>query len=102
MINKLYKIIQGLNKKYPEGNEPFKIVTRLAEECGELAKEVNHFEKTGIKIKKYGQPDKQKMAKEIQDIIRCVLQITKYYNTEKELKKSIENSYKKLKKDGFI
>jgi NTP pyrophosphatase (non-canonical NTP hydrolase) len=33
-------------------------MTRLLEECGELAKEVNHFEGTGIKRQKYGEPDK--------------------------------------------
>jgi NTP pyrophosphatase (non-canonical NTP hydrolase) len=50
MIDKLYKIAEGLNVRFPDGNNPFMIVTRLAEECGEVATEVNHFEKKGVKV----------------------------------------------------
>lgn len=102
MIKKIEQIAQGLNKKFPDGNEPFRIITRLAEECGELAKKVNHFEKTGRKVEKYGEPDKMKMAKEVQDVIRAALQIASYYEIGKELNESVNNSYEKLKNDGFI
>ena len=54
MIDKLYKIAEGLNNKFPGGNDPFMIVTRLAEECGEVAAEVNHFEGQGVKLERYG------------------------------------------------
>ena len=37
MIGKLYKIAEGLNTRFKDGNDPFYIVTRLAEECGEVA-----------------------------------------------------------------
>jgi len=96
MINKIIKIARGLTKKHPKGNMSFQIITRLAEECGELAKQVNHFENSGIKREKYGAPQKQKMAKEVQDVIRSALQIAQYYGIEKDLKKSINKSYKKL------
>ena len=33
---KLYKIGEGLNTRFPDGNDPFMIVTPLAEECGEI------------------------------------------------------------------
>lgn len=99
---KLYQIAEGLNKKYPDGKDPFKIATRLAEECGELAEQVNHFEQTGIKNEKHGAPDKSDMAKEVQDVIRCALQITIYYRLDDELAQSIKQSYAKLKDAGFI
>jgi len=102
MINKLYKIAKGLNKKYPEGNKPFQIITRLTEECGELAKEVNHFENTGSKIKRYGPPKKDKLAKEIQDVIRSALHIAMYYKVKNELEKSIEERLEKIKQDRYI
>ena len=102
ILHKLCQIARGLEKKYPDGKNPFKIITRPAEECGELAEQVNHFEQTGIKNKKHGAPDKHKMAKEAQDVIRCVLQIVHYYKIESELTQSIEESYEKLKKLGFI
>lgn len=99
---KLGQIAKGLNKKYPDGNNPFQIITRLAEECGELAEQVNHFEKTGIKNEKYGQPDKAKMAKEVQDVMRCALQIAQYYQLGVELNESIEKSLQKLKRSELI
>lgn len=101
-FEKLQAIIKGLNKRFPKGNEPFQIITRLCEESGELAKEVNHFEATGVKIKNYGKPDKDKLAKEVQDVIRCALQVASYYGIEKELHKSIDESIEKLKKQGYI
>lgn len=101
-LTKLCQIAVGLEKKYPDGKNPFKIITRLAEECGELAEQVNHFEQTGIKNEKHGAPDKNKMAKEVQDVIRCALQIARYYKLDDELTESIERSHAKLKDAGFI
>ncbi len=102
MLDKIYKITDSLEKKFPDGNDPFKIITRLTEECGELASQINHFENTGVKKQKHGSPDKKKLAKEAQDVLRCTLQLCKYYNAEKELKASIEESYQRLKKEGLI
>ena len=39
MIDKLYKIAEGLTVRFSDGHDPFRIVTRLAEECGEVAAE---------------------------------------------------------------
>jgi NTP pyrophosphatase (non-canonical NTP hydrolase) len=101
-FQKIKLIAKALNKKYPKGDEPFQIITRLCEEAGELAKEVNHFEDTGKKIEKYGPPDKNKLAKEVQDIFRSAWHIAIHYGVEKELIDSIDESLKKLKEDGFI
>ena len=46
-LDALFEIVERLNHRYPEGTTPFAIVTRLCEESGELAKEVNHLEGTG-------------------------------------------------------
>ncbi len=37
MWQKLQKINEGLNVRFPDCNNPFMIMTRLLEECGELA-----------------------------------------------------------------
>lgn len=101
-MDDLIKISKGLNMAYPDGNEPFQMITRLAEECGELAKEVNHWERTGIKVKKYGEPNKDHLAKEIQNVLTCALQVAIYYGVEPELEEAINNSFEKLKSKGFI
>lgn len=102
LMNRLFKITRGLNERFPDGNDPFQIITRLAEECGELAAEVNHFEGRGVKHQKHGEPDRAKLAKEVQDVIRCTLQVAIYYGIEAELETSIESSYQKMKQEGFI
>jgi NTP pyrophosphatase (non-canonical NTP hydrolase) len=102
MIERIKQINQGLNKVFPHGNNPFQMITRLVEECGELAEQVNHFEGAGVKQKKHGAPDKQKLAKEIQDVLRCVLQLATYYDIEAELEASIEKAYRKMQAEGLI
>lgn len=101
-MEKLFAITRGLNRRFPNGNHPFQIMTRLLEESGELAQMVNHFEGTGIKLEKYGPPDKTKLAKEVMDLFRCGLQIAIYYGIEKELESKINESYKKMKAEGLI
>jgi NTP pyrophosphatase (non-canonical NTP hydrolase) len=101
-LNKLLPITHGLNRRFTDGNEPFQIATRLLEECGELAKEINHFEGKGVKLEKYGEPDKTHLAKEVQDVMRAALQIAIHYDIETELSSSIDQTYAALKDEGWI
>jgi NTP pyrophosphatase (non-canonical NTP hydrolase) len=77
-------------------------MTRLLEECGELAQQVNHFEGSGVKREKYGEPDRAKLAKEVQNVLTCALQVALYYGVEQELADSLERSYQRLKVEGHI
>jgi len=101
-FQKLKLIAKALDKKYPKGNDPFQITTRLCEEVGELAKEINHFENTGRKIEKYGPPDKNNLAGEVQDVFRAVWHVVLYYGIEEELLDSINQRLEGLRKDGFV
>jgi len=101
-LEKLYAVTHGLNRRFPNGNEPFQMMTRLLEESGELAQMVNHFEGTGIKREKYGLPDKSKLAKEVMDLLRCALQVSIYYGIEEELERKTNESYEKMREDGSI
>lgn len=101
-MQKLILIAKALNSIYPEGNDVFKITTRLLEESGEIAKEVNHIEKTGMKVEKYGEPNLNNLANEIHHTIRCVLQLAIYYNIEDLLYDSINTSYDRLMSKGYI
>lgn len=101
-LNKLWDLTHGLNRRFPEGNAPFQMMTRLLEESGELAQMVNHFEGTGIKREKYGEPDQVKMAKEIMDVLRCALQVAIYYRLEDELEMRIAQTYERMLNEGLI
>ncbi len=101
-MDKLYQLAKGYTARYPDGNEPFQIVTRILEECGEVASEVNHFENSGIKVQKHGEPSKQHMADEIKQGINALVQLAVYYEVENELEQSIERSLDTMKSEGLI
>jgi len=102
MIAKLYKIAEGLSNRFPGGNDPFMIVTRLAEECGEVAAEVNHFEGQGVKLERYGAPDRKKLAKELQDVVRAILQLVLYYDLQTEFAESVDEYYRRVVDEGLV
>lgn len=101
-MDKIYKLAQGLMKRYPKGVEPYQMATRLAEECGEVASEICHWEDSGIKRLKHGEPSKEKMAGELKNVLSCVMQIAIYYGVKDELEKTINDSLERLKSEGFI
>lgn len=94
----LMQVVKHLDERFPGGCEIFQRVSRLVEETGELAQMVNHIEGMGIKHEKYGPPDKEKLAKEVQDVMRAALGIAKHYQIEELLEQSIHLSYKKSQK----
>lgn len=102
MIDKLYKIAEGLNNRFQDGGDPFYIVTRLAEECGEVASQVNHFERKGVKALKLGAPDRSAFAKELQDVMRAVVQLAIHYELEEELEASVDRSYREIVIEGLV
>lgn len=101
-MDKLYNMVQGYFKRYPNGVEPFQMVTRLLEECGEVASEVNHFEDTGIKRLKYGEPSKEALANEIKQAMVALMQIAVYYSIQEELEESINDSLRRMKDENLI
>ena len=102
MIEKLYKIAEGLNHRFKDGDDPFYIVTRLAEECGEVASQVNQFERKGVKALKLGPPDRAAFAKELQDVMRAVVQLAIHYDLQEELTASVNKSYQEIVIEGLI
>jgi NTP pyrophosphatase (non-canonical NTP hydrolase) len=101
-MHKLYKMVEGYFKRFPEGVEPFQMVTRLLEECGEVASEVNHFEDSGVKRLKHGEPSKEALAGEIKQALAALMQIAVYYSVQEELEKSIEESLNRMKAERLI
>ena len=102
MWEMILETTQGLNRKFPEGDEPFKIMSRLMEECGELATEVNHFENMGSRWEKRGEPDKVKLAGEIKNVIWCVTQVMLYYDVEHEVEESLAKTREAMIQNGYI
>ncbi len=102
VFQQLKLINVALDRRFPDGRNPFQMVTRLAEECGELAAEVNHFEGSGVKDEKHGAPDKAQLAKEARDVIISALQIVAYYDADAELEAVIAQSVQRARAEGLI
>lgn len=98
----LQAIVAALDARFPDGNTAFQRVSRLAEECGELAAAVNHRENMGIKRQKHGDPSDEQLVKELQDVLRAVLGISRHYGLDLQLEKSIEHFYRRYQRDGWI
>ena len=101
-MEKLYALANGYTNRFPGGNQPYQITTRILEECGEVASEVNHFEKSGIKSLKHGEPSKQHLADEIKQAMNALVQLAIYYGVEQELEASIDRSLEKMKAEGLL
>lgn len=101
LLEKLLAINAAYDAHYQDV-EPFRIVTRLAEECGELAAEVNHFEGVGSKREKHGEPNRAALAGEVIDVIRCALQIASYYDAMPEVEAEAHRVVTMLAQRGWL
>ncbi len=101
-MERFYKLVEASNKKFPKGVEPYQMVTRLLEECGEVASEINLWEDSGIKRQKHGDPKKEDLANELRQAITELFKIAQYYHVEKELEDSIDASLARSRAQGLI
>ncbi len=101
-MERFYQMVEASNKRFPDGVEPFQMVTRLMEECGEVAAEVNLWEGSGLKRQKHGEPKKEDLANEIRQAMVELAKIARYYHAEQELEDSIARSLARSRAEGLI
>lgn len=101
-MERFYKMVEASNKRFPEGVKPFQMATRLLEECGEIASEINLWENSGIKRQKHGDPKKENIANEIRQAMVELVKIARYYHVEGELETSIQISLERSREEGLI
>lgn len=101
-MDRFYQMVEASNRRFPKGVEPYQMATRLLEECGEVAQQINHWEGSGIKRQKYGEPSKEKLANELRQSIVELFKIAAYYSVEEELEESINKSLQQSKSEGLI
>lgn len=101
-MDRFYKMVEASNKRFPEGVNPFQMATRLLEEAGEVAAEINHWEGSGLKRQKHGEPRKEDIANELRQTIVELFKIAAYYSVEKELEESINLSLQRSRDEGLM
>lgn len=101
-MENLKQLANGMNHRFPEGNQPFQIVTRIMEECGEVAKEVNRLEKSGTKVLRHGNGTKEDLAGEIKDAMNALMQLALYYDAAGQVEEAIKRSIEQLKAEDHM
>ena len=101
-MKKLKQLAEGMNNRFPDGNYAFQIATRILEECGEVAKEVNRLEKSGTKVLRHGNGTKEALAGEIKDAMNALMQLAIYYDVVEQVQESINNAIIQLQNEGYI
>jgi len=81
-MERFYKMVEASNKKFPRGVEPYQMATRLLEECGEVAAEINLWEDSGLKRQKHGEPKKEDLANELRQAMLELFKIAHYYHVD--------------------
>ena len=101
-MERFYKMVEASNNRFPEGVEPYQMATRLLEECGEIAAEINLWENSGVKRQKHGDPKKEDIANEIRQAMVELVKIAQYSHVEDELEVSIQTSLARSRAEGLI
>ena len=101
-MERFYKMVEASNNWFPEGVEPYQMATRLLEECGEIAAEINLWEDSGVKRQMHGDPKKEDIANEIRQAMVELVKIAQYYHVEDELEVSIQTSLARSRAEGLI
>jgi NTP pyrophosphatase (non-canonical NTP hydrolase) len=102
VLDRLLLVVIAQERRFPGGVDPFKMVCRLAEECGELAAEVQHWEGEGIKRDKHGDPDPERTAKEVMDVLTAALSIARHYELMERLVERTEVSIARSIDEGLL
>ena len=102
VIDRLLLIVEAQKRRFPEGLEPFKMLARLQEECGELATEVQIWEDEGLKRAKHGAPDRERTASEIVHVLTATLTIADHYQLLDAVAERVELAIEADTADGHL
>lgn len=92
LLDGLLVIVEAQKRRFPRGLDPFKMLSRLLEECGELATEVQVWEDEGLKRAKHGVPDRDRLAGEIVNVLTATLTVADHYDVMLDVAQRVERS----------
>jgi NTP pyrophosphatase (non-canonical NTP hydrolase) len=89
-------------RRFPHHHGPFERLTRLAEEVGELAQQVNHAEDTGVKTRKHGPFKPENLAAEVADVLLVATGIAIHYGLVDQVRATIEARHRRNLERGDL
>ncbi|MEU8502893.1 hypothetical protein ACIP46_27490 [Streptomyces lavendulae] len=100
-LDDLAALTAGAVERFPRHNDAFHLVSRLAEESGELAQQVNHMEGMGRKREAHGEPDPDHLTKEVLDVVRCAVAIAAHYGCLANLRTLTSAKLDSYRREGW-
>ncbi|MCX5269501.1 MazG nucleotide pyrophosphohydrolase domain-containing protein [Streptomyces sp. NBC_00199] len=101
-LNEVRLIAAGAIERFPRHNDIFHLVSRLAEETGEVAQQINHLEGMGVKRERHGEPDVGDLAEEILDVVRCAVTIALHYHCVDDLRRLTAEKLASYRREGWV
>lgn len=101
-LSKISLVAQAQTKRFPNGDEPFKIVSRLLEESGEVSWELNHYERKNISFMRNCRDNKENLVTETYQVMIALNQLLQYYDLSDLFTRKIEEVYREYQDKGYI
>ncbi len=95
-LDQLYEISTHYARRFPEGDTPLGYLSRLTEELGEIAVEVQRLEGAPAKVAKHGHGNLPDLASEVEDLIHTALGLIQHYQAEAELDAVVASQHRKI------
>lgn len=102
LLSKISLVAQAQSKRFPNGDEPFKIMSRLLEECGEVSWELNHYERMNISVERNCKNNKENIVAEAYQVVMVLSQLLQYFDLSDDFINRIEMVYKEYQDKGYI
>jgi NTP pyrophosphatase (non-canonical NTP hydrolase) len=102
LFTTLIEIADAQTRRFPHHNSAFARVTRLAEETGELAQQVNHAENTGVKTAKHGPFDPAALAAEVTDVLLAATGIAVHYDMVDQVRALLTARHARYRDRGLL
>jgi len=101
-ITKAQLVAAAQTRRFPGGDDPFKIGCRILEEAGEVVWELNHYERHGISIEKGCATGKENLYKEAYQVLLALNQLMQYFGLDQQFKNRIDEVYREYVDNGCL
>jgi len=101
-LEKILKVAEAQTKRFPNGNDPFKIVSRLLEESGEVAWELNHYDRKGISLECKNKDGKREIMCEMYQVMISLCHLLQYYDLQNDFRDRIDEVYKEYMEKNLL
>ncbi|MBO0810833.1 MAG: MazG-like family protein [Microlunatus sp.] len=98
-LDRLYAVVDRYARRYPDQHTPSGYLTRLIEELGEIAVEVQRLEGIPGKVAKHGPGSVDELAGEVEDLLHTVLGLVRVYSAEAALDAAIDREFAKVTRE---